>query len=100
MQTISMVGYIAAFITMWTPDSLITRFLSIFPLTSPFTMVSRVIVSDPPAWELALSVVLLAVTTVGAIIIAARIYRVGVLQYGQKPSLKAVFSRGLEHAAR
>lgn len=100
MQTISMVGYIAAFVTMWMPDSLITRILSIFPLTSPFTMISRVIVSDPPAWELTLSVGLLALATLGAIVVAARIYRVGVLQYGQKPSLKAVFSRGLEHAAR
>ncbi len=100
MQTISMVGYFAAFVTMFMPDSLVTRILSIFPLTSPFTMISRVIVSDPPAWELALSVGLLAVTTIGAIIIAARIYRVGVLQYGQKPSLRAVFSRDLEHAAR
>ena len=100
MQTISMVGYLAAFVTMWMPDSLISQILSIFPLTSPFIMVSRVIVGDPAAWELALSVIVLALTTLGAIIIAARIYRVGVLQYGQKPSLKAVFSRGLEHSAR
>jgi ABC-2 type transport system permease protein len=100
LQTISMVAYIAAFITMWVPDSLASQIFSIFPLTSPFIMISRVIVGEPAGWELALSVGVLSLTTIGAIAIAGRIYRVGVLQYGQKPSLRAVFSRGLEQAAR
>jgi ABC-2 type transport system permease protein len=100
MQTISMIGYISAFLTMFMSDSIISQVLSIFPLTSPFVMISRVIVGNPPAWEMALSVLLLAVTTVGAILVAARIYRVGVLQYGQKPSLRAVFSQDFEQTAR
>jgi ABC-2 type transport system permease protein len=100
MQTISVIGYIAAFVTMWAPSSIMSQVLSIFPLTSPFVMISRVIVGNPPAWEMALSVLLLAFTTVGAILVAARIYRVGVLQYGQKPSLRAVLSRNFEHSAR
>ncbi|HYJ12439.1 MAG TPA: ABC transporter permease [Thermomicrobiales bacterium] len=100
MQTISTIGYIAAFVTMWAPGSVIAQVLSIFPLTSPFVMISRVIVGDPPAWELALSVILLLATMVGAILVAARIYRVGVLQYGQKPSLRAVFSPDFERSAR
>jgi ABC-2 type transport system permease protein len=79
---------------------MISRVLSIFPLTSPFVMVSRVIVGDPPAWEMALSVLLLILTMVGAILIAARLYRIGVLLYGQRPSWKAVFSKQLSSTAR
>jgi len=38
--------------------------------------------------------------TVAAVLVAARMYRIGVLLYGQKPSLKAVFSRDLAQTAR
>ncbi len=100
MMTVMMLGYFAAFFTIVAPDALFSRVLSIFPLTAPFVMISRVIVSDPPAWEMALSVVLLAVSLVIAILFAARVYRIGVLWYGQKPSWKALFSRDLEQAAR
>lgn len=100
MMSFMFVGYFAAFFTMWTPDSLASQLLSIFPLTSPFVMVSRVIVGDPPAWEMALSVLLLALTMVGAILVAARLYRIGVLLYGQRPSWKALFSRQLSSTAR
>lgn len=100
MMTVMFVGYFAAFFTMYAPESMLSRVLSIFPLTSPFVMISRVIVGDPPAWEMALSVGLLAVTLVAAVLVAARMYRIGVLLYGQKPSLKAVFSRGLAQTAR
>jgi ABC-2 type transport system permease protein len=100
MMTVMFVGYFGAFFTMWIPDSIWARVLSIFPLTSPFVMVSRVIVGDPPAWEMALSVGLLAVTMVAAILVAARLYRIGVLLYGQKPSWKAVFSRQMSGTAR
>jgi ABC-2 type transport system permease protein len=100
MMTVMFVGYFGAFFTMWIPDSIWARVLSIFPLTSPFVMVSRVIVGDPPAWEMALSVGLLAVTMLVAILVAARLYRIGVLLYGQKPSWKALFGRKLSGTAR
>jgi ABC-2 type transport system permease protein len=100
MMTVMFVGYFAAFFTMWMPDSLLARALSIFPLTAPFVMISRVIVGDPPAWEMALSVGLLIVTMIFAILFAGRVYRIGVLLYGQKPSWKAVFSRNLAQTSR
>jgi ABC-2 type transport system permease protein len=100
MMTVMFVGYFAAFFTMWMPDSVLSRVLSIFPLTAPFVMISRVIVGDPPAWEMALSVILLVITMILAILFAGRVYRIGVLLYGQKPSLKAVFSRDLAQTSR
>ncbi len=86
-----MIGYIGAFVALPIPDSLFARIISIFPLTSPFTMAGRMVVTDVPAWEIALSVILLVVTATLGVFVASRIYRVGVLMYGQKPSFREVF---------
>lgn len=100
LMTFTIVGYIGALITQSMPDSIWATVLSIFPLTSPFSMVGRILSGDAPGWEIATSVVLLAITAVAGIVLAARVYRVGVLMYGQKPSWKAVFNSGSVRAAR
>ena len=69
------------------PDSGLSLFLSLFPLTSPILMVVRMAITDVPGWQVALSMVLLAASFVGMIALAARIYRVGILSYGKKASL-------------
>jgi ABC-2 type transport system permease protein len=43
-----------------------------------------------PAWQIILSVALLAATTVGLAWIAGRIYRVGILMYGKKPTIPEI----------
>jgi ABC-2 type transport system permease protein len=91
LMMIMTIGYIAAFFVLPIPDSLFARIVSIFPLTSPFTMAGRMIATDVPVWELALSIVLLIGTMVMGVLLASRIYRIGVLMYGQKPSFKEVF---------
>jgi ABC-2 type transport system permease protein len=95
-----MVGYFGAIFTLSSPDTLAARVLSIFPLTSPVVMVSRVIVGEPAAWELVLSVALLLVAVVCVLALAARFYRSGVLMYGQKPSLRALFRPDVVSVAR
>jgi len=96
-----MAGYISAFFTIPEPDSLFARVLSIVPLTSPFNMAPRLVVTDVPLWELALSIVLLAGAAVAGLIVAARIYRTGVLMYGQKPSFRTMLTRrNLQSTAR
>lgn len=100
MMTLMFVGYFGSIFTIGTPDSLVARTLSIIPFTSPFVMVPRLVSGNPAGWEIALSIGLLAVTLVLAILFAARVYRIGVLLYGQKPSWKAVFSKSLEQASR
>lgn len=100
MMTLMFVGYFGSIFTIGMPESLAARVLSIVPFTSPFVMVPRLVSGEPAAWEVILSLALLAVTLVFAILFAARVYRIGVLLYGQKPSWRAVFSRSLEQAAR
>ncbi len=95
-----MIGYFGAVFTLNGPDSLGARILSIVPLTAPVVMVSRVIVGHPAPWEVALSVTLLIVTVVLALALAARLYRSGVLMYGQKPSLRSLFRPGMAKVAR
>lgn len=95
-----MVGYIGATFTIPIPDNTISKVLSIFPLTSPFNMVSRTVTSDVPVWQIALSLALLLATAVAGVLLAGRIYKVGVLMYGQKATVRSVFKRGVQSTAR
>ena len=61
--------------------------LSIIPFTSPIAMMVR-LPYGVPEWQLALSIALLILGFVGTVWMASRIYRVGILMYGKKPSLK------------
>jgi ABC-2 type transport system permease protein len=65
--------------------------LSQVPFVSPFMMVGRVASGAAEPWEIVLSLGLLIVSIVGALWLAARIYRAGVLLYGQRPGLRAVW---------
>jgi ABC-2 type transport system permease protein len=61
--------------------------LSIIPFTSPIAMMVR-LPYGVPDWQLALSMGLLIIGFIGAVWVASRIYRVGILMYGKKTSLK------------
>ncbi len=69
------------------PEGSVAFWFSIIPFTSPVVMLARV-PYGVPAWELLLSMFLLVLTVVGAIVAAAKIYRVGLLMYGKKVNLK------------
>ena len=60
---------------------------SLFPLTSPIVMMVR-IPFGVPLWQEVLSLVLLYGTAIGMVWMAGRIYRVGILMYGKKPTFK------------
>ncbi len=69
------------------PDSTLSFWLSIIPFTSPIAMMVR-LPFGVPAWEVALSMVLLIAGFLFTTWLAARIYRVGILMYGKKVSFK------------
>lgn len=73
-----------------TPDAPLVVFLSLFPLTAPISMTARLVVSEVPFWQIALSIGLLALTVVFAIWLAARVFRAGVLLAGNVPKLKDI----------
>jgi len=61
--------------------------LSLFPPCTPIVMCLRMAAMAVPAWQLALSLVLLLLATYGMVWVASRIYRVGILMYGKRPTL-------------
>ena len=72
------------------PDSSLSFWGSVIPFTSPLVMMAR-IAYGVPAWELALSIGLLVVSFVGMAYLSGKIYRVGILMYGKKPSWKEIY---------
>jgi len=68
---------------MQTPNSTISVVFSLIPLTSPIVMMAR-IPYGVPNWQLATSAILLILTFLGTIWLAAKIYRTGILMYGKK----------------
>ncbi len=63
---------------------------SYIPFTSPMAMFTRIAMSHPAAYEIAISIAILAASCVGVGVVAAKIYRVGVLLYGASPKLKDI----------
>jgi ABC-2 type transport system permease protein len=101
MSMVMFLGYFAAITTLTDPDTTIARVAFLFPLTSPFVAVARVMIGEPTAGEIALSIGLLIIAVIGAIWLAGRLYRIGVLMYGQRPSFKSLWRlRGMQGVAR
>jgi len=70
------------------PTGRLAFVMSILPFSAPIIMPLRLAIGSVPWWELAASLVALALSCVVAVWIAARIYRVGLLMYGKRPTMK------------
>ena len=77
-------------IVLENPDSNISIFLSMFPLTSPILMMAR-FTFGVPDWQLLLSIFLLILSVLFALWFAGRIYRVGILTTGSKITYKLLW---------
>lgn len=70
------------------PDSTLAVVLSLIPTAAPFLMMLRIALQPgPPAWQVALSVALMLLTTVGAVWAAGRIFRTGLLMQGKSATI-------------
>lgn len=87
--------YVGFFSVFSNPHGPIAVGFSLFPLTSPIVMLMRlpggIGEGGVPIWELVLSILLLFGTFIGIVWLAAKIYRVGILMYGKKPTYKELF---------
>src|SRR5215210_6816042 len=70
------------------PTGTIARVLSLLPITSPIIMPIRMAVTGVPPLEMTASIVFLVIGCVAALWVAARIYRVGLLMYGKRPTMR------------
>ena len=80
-------GFYAAMFSMENTNGPLAFWTSIFPLTSPIVMMIRV-PFGVPLWQELLSLFLLFGTALLFVYIGAKIYRVGILMYGKKPSMR------------
>ena len=72
------------------PDSLFATVISLIPVFIPIVMFMRINVLMPPAWQIALSVVIMILSIWFAGKLSARIFRTGILMYGKKPDVREI----------
>jgi ABC-2 type transport system permease protein len=70
------------------PTGQLALVMSLLPFSAPIIMPLRLALVAVPWYELAVSLIALALSCLGAVWVAARIYRVGLLMYGKRPTLK------------
>ena len=79
--------YVGFFTVIENPHGMVSQVFSYIPFTSPVVMLMR-IPFGVPIWQQVLSVAILFITFIGMVFFAAKIYRVGILMYGKKPTYK------------
>lgn len=80
-----------------TVESTLIKVCSFIPFTSPMAMFTRIAMSAVPWYEIAASVGLLIFSAVAVGIISARIYKMGVLLYGNPPKLSALLKKAIKN---
>ncbi|MFY9611217.1 MAG: ABC transporter permease [Blastocatellia bacterium] len=74
-------------LVMSNPNSTLSIVLSMVPFFAPTLMMLRIAVINPPVWQVVLSMLIMVATILGFLWVAAKIYRVGILMYGKRPSI-------------
>ena len=72
---------------MSNPNSTLSILLSMIPFFAPTLMMLRIAVINPPLWQILTLMGIMLASILGSVWVAARIYRVGILMYGKRPSI-------------
>jgi ABC-2 type transport system permease protein len=87
LSVIIIVPYLLGISAIQNPNSTLTTVASLFPLFTPILMFMRITTALPPLWQILTSIGLCLLTIWGLAWLGAKIFRVGMLMYGKKPSL-------------
>jgi len=82
--------YVGFFTVINDPHGTVATVFSMIPLTSPIVMMMR-LPFGVPLWQIALSLTILFATFFGVVWFASKIYRIGILMYGKKPTYKEIY---------
>lgn len=85
------IPYMLVAVIIENPNSPVAVLLSLLPFTSSLTMLMRQGVTILPAWQIALSSFIVVVCAIGAIWLAGRAFRLGMLRYGKRLSFREIF---------
>jgi ABC-2 type transport system permease protein len=88
-----MIPYYLSSTIMMNPNGALAMFLSYFPITAPITLLMRMGFTVVPAWQIAINVSILILFAIFAIWFAGRAFRMGMLRYGKKLSVKDVLRK-------
>lgn len=69
------------------PNSMLSIVLSMIPFFAPMLMMMRIGIVNPPLWQILLSMLIMIATILVSVWVAGRIYRIGILMYGKRPSI-------------
>ncbi len=83
-----LICFLITMYTMTNPDGRIAVIFSIVPFSAPITMFTRIITTDVPFYQILTSIGVLVISIAFLGWLAARVYKVGVLLYGNMPKLK------------
>ena len=86
-QLLMVSGYVLFFFVVSSPDATLPEVLSYIPFWTPMLMLMRLAMGTVAWWEIVLTIALMRVAILACTWFAARLYRFGVLMYGQRPGL-------------
>lgn len=86
-----LIGYFIMFRAMENPDSMLAIVGSLVPFCTPIVMITRIAITDVPVWQIVLSIVLMIGTFAGTMWLSAKIYSVGILNYGKSANWKELW---------
>ncbi len=84
------VGFFAAYISFLNPNSSFAVIASLIPFTAPMVMFARIVLANPPIIEVLASVVIMLLSIIVGTWISSKVYRIGILLYGKRPSIRQV----------
>jgi ABC-2 type transport system permease protein len=87
LTSLLVIGYVVSFFGVYTPDATWMKVISYIPFWTPTTMLVRIGANGVAWWEIPFTIALMMVAIFVCVLISARIYRYGVLMYGQRPGL-------------
>lgn len=88
LSMILVLPVIFAFAAIENPQASFVYILSYIPFTLPSIMILRLNISSVPVWEVASTLIIMFCSIIIAISLSAKIFRIGILSYGKRPSLK------------
>jgi ABC-2 type transport system permease protein len=87
IQMVMMLPWFMMMAIITNPDSSLAVGFSLAPVFGPVTMFARVVASEPPAWHIAVSIGVSIVTIAVFFWATAKIFRIGILSYGKRPTI-------------
>jgi ABC-2 type transport system permease protein len=87
------IPYILVSVFIQNPNSPLAIAMTLFPLTAPMTIAMRIGFTSLPTWQIITSLVILVLSAIGAVWLAGRVFRLGMLRYGQRLRWNEIFRR-------